>query len=66
MVRNKRNRNRSLSIRKKLEPVVLEHFSRRDFHQASMRDIAKDAGVAYATIYKYYGSLDGYTDSFFT
>ena len=36
----------------------MEHFSRRDFHQASMRDIAKDAGVAYATIYKYYGSKE--------
>jgi len=42
------------NIRKRLESAVIETFSRGDFHEASMRKIAKKAGVSFGTIYKYY------------
>jgi len=48
----------SQSIKKRLEPVVKAAFSRQEFHQCNMRDIAKKAGVGYGTIYKYYGSKE--------
>ena len=44
------------SIIEKLEPAVLEAFSKGDFHQADMRWIAREAGVSFDTIYRYYGS----------
>jgi len=42
------------NIQKRLEKAVIETFSRGDFHEASMRKIAKKAGVSFGTIYKYY------------
>ncbi|MBW2180684.1 MAG: TetR/AcrR family transcriptional regulator [Deltaproteobacteria bacterium] len=42
------------NIQKRLESAVIETFSRGDFHEASMRKIAKKAGVSFGTIYKYY------------
>jgi len=42
------------NIQKRLETAVIETFSRGDFHEASMRKIAKKAGVSFGTIYKYY------------
>ncbi len=42
------------NIQKRLELAVIETFSKGDFHEASMRKIAKKAGVSFGTIYKYY------------
>jgi AcrR family transcriptional regulator len=42
----------------RLEEAVMEIFSTVDFHQASMRDVAKRADLSLATIYKYYGSKE--------
>jgi AcrR family transcriptional regulator len=45
--------------RDRLEAVVMEVFSKEDFHKANIRTVAKMAGVSFSTIYKYYGSKDG-------
>ena len=45
-------------IHKRLEKAVLEIFSESDFHKASIRDVAKKAGVSFTTIYKHYGSKE--------
>ena len=45
-------------IHKRLERAVLEIFSQSDFHKASIRDVAKKAGVSFTTIYKHYGSKE--------
>ncbi len=45
--------------RNRLEAVVMEVFSREDFHKANIRTVAKMAGVSFGTIYKYYGSKEG-------
>ena len=41
-------------IYNRLEKAVLEVFSHSDFHKASIRDIADQAGVSFTTIYKHY------------
>jgi AcrR family transcriptional regulator len=46
-------------VRKRLEAAALEVFSATDFHRASIREVAKNAGVSFASIYKYYGSKEG-------
>ena len=46
------------AIKSKLEPVVLQIFSQDDFHQVNMREIAKRAGVGYATIYRHFKSKE--------
>lgn len=46
-------------VRKRLERAALEVFSATDFHRASIREVAKKAGVSFASIYKYYGSKEG-------
>lgn len=45
-------------IHHRLEKAVLEVFSKSDFHKASIRDVAKKAGVSFTTIYKHYGSKE--------
>jgi AcrR family transcriptional regulator len=45
-------------IHRRLEKAVMEVFSKSDFHKASIRDIAKMAGVSFTTIYKHYGSKE--------
>ncbi len=45
-------------IHERLEKAVLEVFSKSDFHKASIRDVAKKAGVSFTTIYKHYGSKE--------
>ncbi|MGD9877577.1 TetR/AcrR family transcriptional regulator [Desulfococcus sp.] len=45
-------------IHDRLEKAVLEVFSKSDFHKASIRDVAKKAGVSFTTIYKHYGSKE--------
>ena len=46
------------SMLQRLEPIVLEEFSGGDFHQVNMRDIAKKAGVGYASIYRHFKNKD--------
>ncbi len=46
-------------VRKRLESTVLEIFSTTDFHRANLRELAKQAGVSFASIYKYYGNKEG-------
>jgi AcrR family transcriptional regulator len=38
----------------RLGPVVLKTFSVEDFHRVEMRSIARDAGMSFATIYRYF------------
>ncbi len=45
-------------FRERLGKTILEVFSESDFHAVGIRDIAKKAGVSFATIYKYYGSKE--------
>jgi AcrR family transcriptional regulator len=46
-------------VRERLELAVLQIFSTTDFHRANLREIAKRAGVSFASIYKYYGNKEG-------
>lgn len=39
---------------KRLGPVVLKTFSEQDFHRVDMRTIARNAGMSFATIYRYF------------
>lgn len=45
-------------VKSRLEKTVLEVFSTSDFHKASIRTIAEQAGVSFTTIYKHYGSKE--------
>ncbi len=45
-------------VQKRLEAAVLEIFSNSDFHKASIRDVAKKAGVSFSTIYNHFGSKE--------
>lgn len=42
----------------RLGATILEVFSQSDFHAVGIRDIAKNAGVSFATIYKHYGNKE--------
>lgn len=44
--------------RKRLYPVVLDLFSKHDFHQVSVRAISSESGVSLGTIYKYFPSKE--------
>ncbi len=43
---------------KRIEKAVLDLFSRQDFHDVSLLDVAKTANVSLQTIYKYFGSKE--------
>ncbi|RZI83708.1 MAG: TetR/AcrR family transcriptional regulator [Rubrivivax sp.] len=43
---------------KRIEKAVLDLFSRQDFHDVSLLDVAKAANVSLQTIYKYFGSKE--------
>ncbi|WP_175779504.1 TetR/AcrR family transcriptional regulator [Burkholderia anthina] len=45
-------------VRDRLSPVVLNVYSTGDFHRADMRSIAKDAGMSFNTIYRYFGDKE--------
>jgi len=45
-------------VQERLEAAVLEIFSNSDFHKASIRDVAKKAGVSFSTIYNHFGSKE--------
>ncbi len=36
----------------------MDIFSNSDFHKATMRDVAKQAGISFSTIYNYFGSKE--------
>ena len=48
----------SEEIHKRLEAFVIKVFSEVDFYQANMREIARQAGMSFGTIYKYYKNKD--------
>jgi AcrR family transcriptional regulator len=48
----------------RLETVVKNLFSQKDFHQVNMREIAKKAGVGLNTVYLYYESKERLLFSF--
>ena len=45
-------------ILKRLEAPVMDIFSNSDFHKATMRDVAKRAGISFSTIYDHFGSKE--------
>jgi len=45
-------------VNRRLEAAVLEIFSESDFHKASIRAIAKKAGISFSTIYKHFDSKE--------
>jgi len=45
-------------VLKRLEAPVMDIFSNSDFHKATMRDVAKRAGISFSTIYNYFGSKE--------
>jgi len=49
--------------KKRLFPVVLDLFSKKDFHQVNMREISKISGMSTTTLYKYFSSKE---DLFFS
>lgn len=48
----------------RLELAVMEVFSNADFHKASIRDLAKIAGISFSTIYQNFGSKEKLLFSF--
>lgn len=42
----------------RLYPVVLELFSKKDFHKVSIREISKISGISTTTLYRYYPSKE--------
>ena len=49
---------KKLDFHARLGNTILEVFSKSDFHAVGIRDIAKKAGVSFATIYKHYGNKE--------
>ena len=45
-------------LKERLYPVVLDLFSKKDFHQVTMRNICRLSGVSPSTIYQYYTSKE--------
>ena len=45
-------------VRDRLSPVVMEIYSAGDFHRADMRTIAREAGMSFRTIYRYFGDKE--------
>lgn len=50
--------NLNEDVKTRLEAAVMEVFSTSDFHKASIRDVADNAGVSFTTIYKHFGSKE--------
>ena len=53
----KSKKNDVFDIRQ-IEESVIKLFSNGDFHQVSMRDFAREAGLSLGTIYKYFESKE--------
>lgn len=47
-----------VALRDRLSPVVMEIYSAGDFHRADMRTIAREAGMSFRTIYRYFGDKE--------
>jgi AcrR family transcriptional regulator len=45
-------------LKGRLYPVVLDLFSRKDFHQVHMREICELSGLSLSTVYKYFASKE--------
>ena len=45
-------------LRDRLYPVVLDLFSRNDFHRVNMREICSISGLSPSTVYKYFPSKE--------
>lgn len=45
-------------LRDRLYPVVLDLFSRKDFHHVNMREICRLSGLSPSTVYKYFTSKE--------
>jgi len=49
---------KQMDFHERLGNTILEVFSESDFHAVGIRDIARKAGVSFATIYKHYGNKE--------
>ena len=45
-------------VMRRLEQSVMDIFSSADFHKATMRAVAKQAGISFSTIYAHFGSKE--------
>jgi len=45
-------------LRDRLSPVIKDIYSAGDFHRADMRAIAREAGMSFRTIYRYFGDKE--------
>lgn len=45
-------------LRDRLSPVVMDLYSAGDFHRVDMRAIAREAGMSFRTIYRYFGDKE--------
>ncbi len=45
-------------LKNRLYPVVLDLFSKNDFHRVNIREISKKSGVSSGTVYKYFSSKE--------
>lgn len=45
-------------LRDRLSPVIKDIYSAGDFHRADMRTIAREAGMSFRTIYRYFGDKE--------
>ncbi|PVY56509.1 TetR family transcriptional regulator [Simplicispira sp. 125] len=46
------------TVRERLSPVVMEIYAAGDFHRVDMRTIAREAGMSFRTIYRYFGDKE--------
>jgi TetR/AcrR family transcriptional regulator, repressor of fatR-cypB operon len=63
MTISKKQPHKENNIRDKLSEAALNEFSDVEFDEATMRNIAKRAGVSVATLYKYYESKEALANS---
>jgi AcrR family transcriptional regulator len=45
-------------LRDRLSPVIRDIYAAGDFHRADMRTIAREAGMSFRTIYRYFGDKE--------
>ncbi len=46
------------NVRDRLSPVVKELYAAGDFHRVDMRTVAREAGMSFRTIYRYFGDKE--------
>jgi len=47
-----------VAVQERLSPVVMEIYAAGDFHRVDMRTIAREAGMSFRTIYRYFGDKE--------